>query len=96
MFVLPITTQPELIRRAWRAGKHVLSEKPVAKDVKSAQELIKEYEEVYKPKGLIWKVAESECEVLGGCRRAIPSSLGGDVHGEPICILLGPCSNVLT
>jgi predicted dehydrogenase len=82
MFVLPITTQPELIRRAWRAGKHVLSEKPVAKDVTSAQELIKEYEEVYKPKGLIWKVAESEYQVVLGRRRVITCSLGGNSHME--------------
>lgn len=57
--VLPINTQPEVIVRALKAGKHVLSEKPIARDVKSALELIQTYEEVYKPKGLSWRVAEN-------------------------------------
>lgn len=60
LFVLPITKQPDLVRRAWKAGKHVLSEKPLARDVQEAMELIEEYERDYKPKGLIWRVAESE------------------------------------
>ncbi|WVR07447.1 hypothetical protein IAU60_004488 [Kwoniella sp. DSM 27419] len=59
MIVLPITTQPDIVRRAWKAGKHVISEKPLAKDVKDALALIEEYETVYKPKGLIWRVAEN-------------------------------------
>ena len=59
MLVLPITAQPALVIRALKAGKHVLSEKPVAKDVKDARELIETYEKEYKPKGLIWRVAES-------------------------------------
>ena len=58
--VLPIPVLPDYVRAALKAGKHVLSEKPVAKDAKTAKELIEEYEKVYKPKGLIWRVAESE------------------------------------
>ncbi|TDL27834.1 NAD-binding protein [Rickenella mellea] len=57
--ILPITTQPDVILKSLAAGKHVLSEKPVAKNVKSGIYLIKEYEEKYKPKGLIWRVAEN-------------------------------------
>ena len=56
---LPITVQPDVIRKALAAGKHVLSEKPVGKDVATGLELIKEYEEKYKPKGLVWRVAEN-------------------------------------
>ncbi len=59
-FVLPITAQPDLIIKALTAGKHVISEKPVGKDVATAKALIETYEKEFKPKGLIWRVAESE------------------------------------
>ncbi|OCF37874.1 NAD-binding Rossmann fold oxidoreductase [Kwoniella heveanensis BCC8398] len=59
MIVLPITAQPEIVRKALKAGKHVISEKPLAKDVKDALALVEEYEREYKPKGLIWRVAEN-------------------------------------
>ncbi|PCG91202.1 Hypothetical protein PENO1_095010 [Penicillium occitanis (nom. inval.)] len=55
---LPITAQPDIIRAAWKAGKHVLSEKPIAKDSTVAKQLIADYE-LYKAKGLIWGVAEN-------------------------------------
>lgn len=47
---LPIPHQPAYIERAWAAGKHVLSEKPVAKDIKAAKRLIDLYEKEYRPK----------------------------------------------
>lgn len=65
--VLPITAQPELILAALKAGKHVLSEKPVGKDVQAGRKLVEEYERVYKPKGLIWRVAESKSSVRVDC-----------------------------
>ena len=58
IIALPITAQPDIIRTAWKAGKHVLSEKPVAKDSTVAKQLIADYEP-YKAKGLIWGVAEN-------------------------------------
>ena len=67
--VMPITLQPSIIVKALASGKHVLSEKPVAPDVKSGQDLIRTYTEVYKPKGLIWRVAENY-EAEPGYRRA--------------------------
>lgn len=66
---LPISVQPDIVRRALAAGKHVLSEKPVAKDVASGIALIKDYDETYRPKKLVWRVAENY-EVETGYLRA--------------------------
>lgn len=57
--VLPITLQPSIVLKALAAGKHVISEKPVAPDVVSGLKLIATYEAEYKPKGLVWRVAEN-------------------------------------
>lgn len=57
--VLPIPAQPAVIRQALAAGKHVLSEKPIAADVATGRTLIAEYEAQYKAKGLLWRVAEN-------------------------------------
>ena len=43
IIALPIPAQPAYIKRALAAGKHVLAEKPVAKDVATARELIAWY-----------------------------------------------------
>jgi predicted dehydrogenase len=60
MIVLPITAQPEMVIKCLEAGKHVLSEKPIGKDVKTAKALVEEYEKRFQSKGLIWRVAESK------------------------------------
>lgn len=59
IIVLPITTQPSIILKALAAGKHVISEKPVAADVQSGLKLIADYDTNFKSKNLIWRVAEN-------------------------------------
>ncbi len=56
---LPINNQPVVIRQCIEAGKHVLSEKPVARDVKDGLELVKWYEANRGPQKPIWGVAEN-------------------------------------
>ena len=55
---LPTLIQPAVALKGLAAGKHVLMEKPLAKDIEACEELIAEYEAKYKPKGLILSVAE--------------------------------------
>lgn len=43
IIALPIPVQPTYIKQALSAGKHVLAEKPIAKDVVTARELIQWY-----------------------------------------------------
>lgn len=54
---LPIPAQPSYIRAALQAGKHVLSEKPIAGDLNTARALLSEYQALAtKP---LWGVAEN-------------------------------------
>lgn len=57
---LPIANQVPFIRSALSAGKHVLSEKPVAENVADAVDLIKWYHENKAAnKDVSWNVAEN-------------------------------------
>lgn len=55
---LPILTQPAVIRKALEAGKHVMSEKPVAKDVATGRALVEWYNAMPGKKP-VWAVAEN-------------------------------------
>jgi len=57
VIALPILHQPQAIRAALAAGKHVLSEKPIASDLAEASELIQWHAE--NAAGLVWSVAEN-------------------------------------
>lgn len=59
IIALPIKNQGGYVRKALQAGKHVLSEKPIAENLKEAAELIDWYESEIRPKGITWGVAEN-------------------------------------
>ncbi|KAL8790967.1 MAG: hypothetical protein Q9195_006112 [Heterodermia aff. obscurata] len=59
IIALPIVVQPEYIRKALQAGKHVLSEKPIAKDLGTARELLDWYHDGGNKLGGTWSVAEN-------------------------------------
>ncbi|KAJ5041157.1 uncharacterized protein L3040_005708 [Drepanopeziza brunnea f. sp. 'multigermtubi'] len=59
IIALPILAQPEFIEQALIAGKHVLSEKPIAGDIKRAEELIQFYKGERVKHGATWAVAEN-------------------------------------
>ncbi|KAI9668085.1 MAG: hypothetical protein M1821_000905 [Bathelium mastoideum] len=59
IIALPIVTQPSYIREALRAGKHVLAEKPIAKDVATATELLDWYHQNIDTSKVTWCVAEN-------------------------------------
>ncbi len=53
IIALPIKLQPAIILKCLEAGKHVLSEKPVGKDVQAGIELLKTYRDKFASKGLV-------------------------------------------
>ncbi|EGE83963.1 NAD-binding Rossmann fold oxidoreductase [Blastomyces dermatitidis ATCC 18188] len=56
--LLPILVLPAVVRKCLAAGKHVLAEKPIAKDIATGRALITEYETTYAPRNLVFSVAE--------------------------------------
>ncbi|KAL1840413.1 hypothetical protein VTJ49DRAFT_487 [Mycothermus thermophilus] len=59
IITLPIVHQPHVIEQALKAGKHVLSEKPIAKDLAEGQRLIGLYEALPQAERPLWGVAEN-------------------------------------
>ncbi|RHZ44870.1 uncharacterized protein CDV56_100796 [Aspergillus thermomutatus] len=59
VIALPILVQPDFIRKALTAGKHVLSEKPIAKDIATARDLLQWYRATIDTSKTLWAVAEN-------------------------------------
>lgn len=59
IIALPILVQPDFIKRALLAGKHVLSEKPIAKDVAAAKDLLQWYQAKIDTSKVFWAVGEN-------------------------------------
>ena len=57
--ILPILTEPEVILQALKAGKHVISEKPVAPDVARGKALLQAAAKLAQESGTVWMVAEN-------------------------------------
>ena len=57
IIAVPILAQPHLIKTAMAAGKHILSEKPIAKDVPTARELLAFHQPF--SKSVVWAVGEN-------------------------------------
>ena len=57
IIALPICAQPAVIQKALKAGKHVLSEKPIAEDLETAAQLIQWYKNSGREE--IWSVGEN-------------------------------------
>ena len=58
VMALPIDVQPSIVLKALAAGKHVLSEKPIAPTVHEAQSLLHFYA-THHADNLVWSVAEN-------------------------------------
>lgn len=74
--VLPVQGALPIVRRALKAGKHVIEEKPVAADIDAAMEALRFYHSLDKPP--LWMLAENyryEDVFQEACRLA-PSTLG--------------------
>jgi predicted dehydrogenase len=80
---LPILVQPDVVRKCLAAGKHVLSEKPLAKDYETGAALVSEYETKYAPKGQVFMVGEQVRYNVGlsKARQLIQSGNIGELTG---------------
>jgi len=75
---LPILTQPEIIKKALSAGKHVLSEKPIAGDVATAEALIEWHKS--QAGSSIWAVAENFRFIPSANKASVKiKEIGGDL-----------------
>lgn len=77
---LPIFMLPDIAEKALAAGKHVLSEKPLAPSVARGEQALESYE-TYRQRGLVWHVAEN-WRHAPAMQRAAEALQKGDI-GQP-------------
>lgn len=87
---LPILAQPDVIKKALTAGKHVLSEKPIAKDVATAEELLAWYDALPSPHP-VWAVAENYRFMPS---MAFAAARAAEIGGSPVTFSLSVFSLV--
>jgi predicted dehydrogenase len=80
--ILPIAVQPAVVEAALKAGKHVISEKPVAPDVASGRALLATAAQLTQASGRIWMLAEN-FRFEPAFQQAAQIIRGGDL-GRPI------------
>jgi predicted dehydrogenase len=90
--ILPIAVQPAVIEAALQAGKHVLSEKPVAPDVATGKSLLQTAARLTQKSGRVWMVAEN-FRYEAAFQRAGQSIRQGDI-GRPIQFTWNTCTAV--
>ncbi|RAL14896.1 60S ribosomal eL32 domain-containing protein [Aspergillus homomorphus CBS 101889] len=86
IIALPILAQPDHIKQALSAGKHVLSEKPIAKDLATAQELLKWYNAKVDTTKTLWAVAENYRYLAKFIRTAEEVRKLGGVKNFRVCV----------
>jgi len=87
IMALPIDIQYEYLPKCWAAGKHVLSEKPIAGRTQQAKELLRLYLREYYPKGLVWVVGEN-FRYEPAMKRAAEIINDGTAIGQPFLFSL--------
>jgi len=96
IILLPIPVQPSIILKCLKAGKHVLSEKPVAPSVSAGLSLLKSASQIpdIQSGSLIWRVAEN-FETEPGYQFA-GRLLSGDKNpiGTPVAFVLSALNDL--
>jgi len=87
IIAVSIMPQPELVKRALRAGKHVLSEKPIANDTTTARELLEFH--ATQARGTLWGVSENYRHLPGAVfAKEQLSKIGGAVQTFSVKLFL--------
>jgi predicted dehydrogenase len=90
--ILPIAVQPGGVEAALRAGKHVISEKPVAPDVGTGKRLLETAAQLTRASGKVWMVAEN-IRYEDAFQRAGESIRNGDI-GRPVQFYWNSYTNI--